>query len=96
MSRRSTYKFRLFIAGDTQNSTQALANLRVLCGLLKPAGHEIEIVDVLREPMRALADGVLLTPTLVILSPPPVRKIIGTLNQTEVVLHALKVEPDNS
>ena len=96
MSRGTTYKFRLFIAGDTQNSIQALANLRALCRLLLPVGHEIEVVDVLREPKRALADGVLLTPTLVILAPTPVRKIVGTLSQPETVLHALGLEPVNS
>ena len=96
MNRPTHYKFRLFIAGDTQNSIQALANLRALCRLLLPVGHEIEVVDVLREPKRALADGILLTPTLVILAPSPVRKIVGTLSQAEVVLQALKVESANS
>jgi circadian clock protein KaiB len=46
-------------------------------------------VDVLREPMRALEDGVLMTPTLMVLSPRPVRRIVGTLSQTDTVLQVL-------
>jgi hypothetical protein len=53
---------------------------------------EIEIVDVFREPERALLDGIFMTPALVKLAPSPLRKIVGTLNQTSSVLEALGVE----
>jgi circadian clock protein KaiB len=83
------FKFRLYVAGDTLNSMQALANLTALCREYLPNRHHIEVVDLLREPKRALADGVLMTPTLVILAPSPARKIVGTLNQTHTVLRTL-------
>jgi circadian clock protein KaiB len=47
---------------------------------------------VLKEPMRALDDGVLMTPTLVRLAPNPVRRIVGTLGQRDTVLQALGLE----
>jgi hypothetical protein len=31
MSRRVIFKFRLYVAADTLNSTQALANLHAIC-----------------------------------------------------------------
>jgi circadian clock protein KaiB len=40
-------------------------------------------------PKRALADGILMTPTLMKLSPLPARRVVGTLSQTEPVLQAL-------
>jgi len=89
MSRQPMFKFRLYVAGDTLNSTQALANLTSLCRQYLPSRHQIEVVDLLREPKRALADSVLMTPTLVILAPSPVRRIVGTLNQNEIVLRTL-------
>ncbi len=89
MSRTSRFKFRLYVAGDTQNSAQARANLDAICRDHLPGQHEIEIVDVLKEPKCALADGIFMTPTLVKLGPAPARKIVGTLNQTETVLQAL-------
>jgi circadian clock protein KaiB len=50
------------------------------------------VVDVFREPRRALADGVFMTPTLVKLGPAPVRRIVGTLGQLETVLIALGLD----
>ena len=92
MSRRVMFKFRLFVAGGTQNSAQAVANLNAICRAHLPDRHDIEVVDVLREPKRALADGILMTPTLVRLAPTPVERIIGTLSQTQTVLRALGLE----
>ena len=83
------FNFRLYIAGDTQNSAQARANLTAICRDYLSEQYEIEIVDVLKEPKRALADGIFMTPTVVKLGPAPARKIVGTLNQTETVLQAL-------
>ena len=80
---------RLYIAGEAPHSTQPIANLHALCHEPLRERHEIDVVDVLRGPQRALADGVTLTPLLVKLSPSPVRKIVGTLSQCEPVLQAL-------
>ena len=74
------FKFRLYVAGDAVNSTQAVANLMRFCREHLPDRYEIEIVDVFREPRRALAEGVLMTPTLIKLAPAPVKRIVGTLS----------------
>jgi len=89
MSKPPLFKFRLYVAGDGPHSTQARANLTALCRELLPERHEIEVVDVLRDPQRALTDGVMLTPLLVKLSPAPIRKITGSLSQREPLLQAL-------
>lgn len=96
MSRFPHFKFRLYVAGDALNSVQARANLTALCRTHLAERHEIEIVDVFREPMRALADSVFMTPTLVKLAPLPVRTIVGTLSQTPIVMLALGIEGDTS
>jgi circadian clock protein KaiB len=67
---------------------QARGNLSGICRDHLPGRHEIEIVDVLKEPKRALADGIFMTPTLIKLGPAPT-KLVGTLSQTETVLLAL-------
>jgi circadian clock protein KaiB len=89
MSRRTVFKFRLFVATGTLNSTQAVVNLNALCHAHLPGRHEIEIVDVVRDPKRALAEDIRMTPTLIKLSPTPIRKIVGTLSQTQRVLDTL-------
>ena len=82
------FSFRLYVAGDSRNSLDAVANLSALCKEWLPQQHEIEIVDVFREPGRARADGVLMTPMLVKLGSAPVR-IVGTLNEPVSVMRAL-------
>jgi circadian clock protein KaiB len=83
------FKFRLYVAGDSPNSVQAVVNLNALCNEHLPDRHEIETVDVMLDPKRALADGILLTPTLVKFLPEPVRKIVGTLTPLKNMLHLL-------
>lgn len=89
MSRRPSFRLRLYVAGGALNSTQAVANLRALCTAHLPGRHEIELVDVFREPKRALADGVFMTPTLMRIAPAPTLRIVGTLSSTQPVLDAL-------
>jgi circadian clock protein KaiB len=83
------FTFRLYIAGDAPNSLQAVANLAQLCETYLPDRHEIEIVDVLRDPKRALDEAILMTPTLVTDSPYPGHRIVGTLSHTEPILQIL-------
>jgi circadian clock protein KaiB len=85
------YRFRLYIAGNTPNSAEALANLHAICDRCLRGRHLIEIIDVARDPDRALADGIRMTPSLVKLAPAPFRKIVGTLAHTKRVLLALDV-----
>ena len=86
------FKFRLYVASDALNSAQALANLEALCRAHLPGRHEIEVVDVFREPQRALADSIFMTPTLFKLAPLPIRRIVGTLSHTRTVLQALGLD----
>jgi len=89
MNRRGIFRFRLYVAGDALNSLQALANLTALCRTHLPDRHVIEVVNVFREPQRALADGIFMTPTLVVLAPSPLRRIVGTLSNVQTVLQVL-------
>jgi len=86
------FKFRLYVATGTLNSTQAVANLNALCRAYLQGRHEIEVVDVFREPQRALAEGIRMTPTLLKLAPPPVRLMVGSLSQTQRVLETLGLD----
>lgn len=80
---------RLYVAGQSPNSTLAAANLAAICQRHLTGRHTLEIVDVLQEPQRALTDGVVVTPTLLKISPSPEVRIIGALSETGLVLLAL-------
>ena len=92
MTAANFYRFRLYVAGTAVNSTQALGNLSALCESRLAGRHSIEVVDVFLDPRRALADGIFMTPTLVTLAPPPVRRIVGNLSRTRTVLATLGIE----
>jgi circadian clock protein KaiB len=85
------YVFQLYIAGGAPNSVRAVANLYALCQKHFPDSHRIEIIDVLVTPMRALADGVIVTPTLVKSAPLPGQQIIGNLSDEPELLRALSL-----
>ena len=79
---------RLYVAGDSPSSRSAIANLEAICATAFDDLCEVEVLDVLENAERALADGVLVTPTLIRISPPR-RTIVGDLSQRAKVLDAL-------
>jgi len=92
MTNSEMFKFCLYVADDTLNSRQAVANLRALCDRYLAGRHEIELVDVFKDPDRAMDDRIFMTPTLVKLAPEPVERIVGSLSQTNLVLQVLGLE----
>lgn len=87
-------QLRLYVAGDAPSSMRARANLRALCQYL-PEGSTVATVDILNDPLHALSDGVLVSPTLLRIAPGPTVSIIGDLRDFSRVLEALGVEKDN-
>jgi circadian clock protein KaiB len=84
-------ELQLYVAGQTPKSVTALANLRRVCEEHLPGRHRIEVIDLLQQPARARSDQIVAIPTLVRRVPEPVRKVIGTLADTERVLVGLRI-----
>jgi circadian clock protein KaiB len=87
----TTAGFRLYVAGDAQNSTVAMDNLTALCREHLEGNHEIEVIDVFLEPRRALEDGIMMTPTVVRVDLDPMRRVVGNLSESAWVVHALSL-----
>jgi circadian clock protein KaiB len=83
---------RLYIASSAPNSVKAIANLEAICTEHLQDGYKLEIIDVLEFPKRALADGIVVTPSLAKLSPSPAAKVVGNLSDRSSVLHALGIK----
>jgi len=83
---------RLYIANNAPNSRRAVANLEAICKEHLKDNFRLEIIDVLETPQRALADGILVTPSLTKVSPSPAAKIVGNLSDRGSVLHALGIK----
>ena len=88
---RDILQLRLYIAGAAPNSVRAHANVRAMLDELLPGRYELEIVDVLENPARALVDAVFVTPTLIKLGRPPVR-IVGDLSDRVELWQALELD----
>jgi circadian clock protein KaiB len=83
----------LYVAGKAPNSVKAIANLETICKRHFADGYKLEIVDVCEHPLRALSEGVLVTPSLAKTAPAPTSMIIGNLSDTDSVLAALGLRP---
>lgn len=83
------WTLRLYVAGQTPKSVAAFDNLKRICEERLSGRYEIEVVDLLRNPRLAQDDQILAIPTVVRRLPPPVRRIIGDLSDTERVLVGL-------
>lgn len=85
------YVLRLFVAGDRPQSLQAKKNIEQICDAHLQGRCELTVFDVCKDFVTAMEHGVLLTPTLLLLSPLPRVTIIGNLSDTQKVLGALRL-----
>ncbi len=89
------WNLRLYVAGQTSKSLAAFANLKKICEEHLKGKYHIEVVDLLKNPKLARGDQILAIPTLVRKLPPPLKKIIGDLSNTERVLVGLDMRPSS-
>jgi len=87
------WQLRLYVAGQTARSLTAFANLKHICEQHLGGRYRIEVIDLLERPHLAEGDQIIALPTLVRKLPPPIRKIIGDLSNTERVLIGLDLLP---
>jgi len=81
----------LYITESGPNSVRAVANLEAICKEHLQENFRLEIIDVLQYPLRALADGVVVTPSLAKLFPLPAATVVGNLSDKSGVLRALGI-----
>jgi circadian clock protein KaiB len=90
---QGVWNLRLYVAGQTAKSIKAFANLKKICEEHLAGKYSIEVIDLSANPRLAKGDQILALPTLVRKLPPPLRKIIGDLSDSERVLVGLDLRP---
>ena len=83
------YILRLYVAGKSSKSVAAFTNLKKICEEHLEGKYIIEVVDLIENPNMAKENQILALPTLIKQLPPPIKKIIGDLSNTEKVLKGL-------
>jgi circadian clock protein KaiB len=90
-SAEEIWNLRLYVAGQTQKSITAFANLKKICEEHLAGKYQIDVIDLLKNPQLAKGDQIIALPTLVRKLPEPIKKIIGDLANTERVLVGLDI-----
>lgn len=80
------YVLRLYIAGMNARSIQAVENIKRICEQYLPGRYQLEVIDVYQQPIFARDGQIVAAPTLVKELPPPLRKLVGSMSDTERVL----------
>lgn len=88
----SQLHLKLYIAGHSLLSRRAVTNLKRICQAQFGENYHLEIIDVIQDPYQAELANITVTPTLVKASPPPLKRLIGDLSQSERVI--LELEPE--
>ena len=75
------YELCLYVAGSTPRSLRAIQNITQICDTELAGRYHLDVIDVYRQPERAVHDQIVAIPTLVKRAPAPARKLIGDLSE---------------
>lgn len=79
----------LYVTDKTPRSVIALVNLKRICEENLAGHYQIEVIDLLQQPQRAISDQIVAIPTVVRKAPATVRRVIGDLSNAGRVLAGL-------
>jgi len=79
----------LYVAGQTPKSLVAIHNIKKICEENLQGHYKLEVIDLYQQPQLAQGEQIIALPTLIKKLPPPLRRIIGDLSNTERVLVGL-------
>ena len=83
------YVLRLYVAGQTPKSVHAIANIKKICEENLKGRYVLDVIDLYQQPQLAQGEQIIAVPTLIKKLPPPLRRIIGDMSNTERVLVGL-------
>jgi circadian clock protein KaiB len=91
--RGQKYVLRLYVAGITPKSEQAIRSVKEICEEHLKGRYDLEIVDIYQQPDALKQEQVVVAPTLVKKLPLPLRRLIGDMANKKKVLIGLDLRP---
>ena len=85
------YILKLYVAGLSQKSATAIANINKICEENLLGCYQLDVIDLYQQPQLAQGEQIIALPTLIRKLPPPLRRVIGDLSNTERVLVGLDI-----
>ena len=87
------YVLRLYIAGTSARSNQAITNIRRICDEQLKGRCDLEVIDIYQQPILAAGAQIIAVPTLIKKLPPPLRRFIGSMADVDRILFGLDLKP---
>ena len=88
----AVFVLRLYVAGITPRSRQAIENIKKLCAEHLKGRYELDVIDIYQQPALAKEAQLIVAPTLIKKLPLPLRKFIGDMSNEERILIGLGVK----
>jgi circadian clock protein KaiB len=85
------YILRLFVAGATARSRQAVLRVRELCETELKGRCDLKVIDIYQQPNLARDNQIVATPTLVKEFPKPMHRFIGNLLNLTGLFNELEI-----
>jgi circadian clock protein KaiB len=92
-SKDKKYVLRLYVAGATPRSTEAIVNIKKICEEYLKGRYELEVIDIYQQPVLAKGEQIIAAPTLVKKLPLPLRRFIGSMYDVDRILVGLDLKP---
>jgi circadian clock protein KaiB len=89
---RELYILHLYVAGMNSKSLQAVENIKRICEEYLPGRYQLDVIDIYQQPTLAKNGQIVAAPTLIKELPLPLRKLIGSMSDTERVLVGMDVQ----
>ena len=88
------YVLRLYVSGQTLKSVDAIRNIKKICEENLKGRYVLDVIDLYQQPQLAQGEQIIAVPTLIKKLPPPLRRIIGDMSNTERVLVGLDLRKE--
>ena len=95
-SKDKKYVLRLYVAGATPRSTEAIVNIKKICEEHLKGRYELEVIDIYQQPVLVKGEQIIAAPTLVKKLPLPLRRFIGSMYDVDRILVGLDLKPKDN
>jgi circadian clock protein KaiB len=91
-AQQKKYVLRLFVAGATTRSAQAIEAVRKICDEKLKGMCDFQVIDIYQHPELAAYEQIIAVPTLIKKTPIPLKKFIGDVTRLDRLLAELDEE----
>ena len=91
---KKKYVLRLYVAGMTPQSLQAIQNITRICEENLKGRYDLRVIDIYQQPTLVCGEQIIAAPTLIKKLPLPLRKFIGSMADKEKILVGLDLRSE--